>query len=84
MDQQAESHVIHHYDTSPTVTMEVERNSRGYNWRVAVSGAKSVEDGDPNFASFRGNEARALVAWLETHSDDVAFSLELREAMRGG
>ncbi len=39
-----EQHVYHHSaDSGPRVMVKVERNSRGYNWESAVSGAETVE-----------------------------------------
>ena len=36
--------VYHHYDDKPKVNMKVERNSRGYNWEVTVTGSVSVDE----------------------------------------
>lgn len=43
-----EGAVVHHYhhrdDDGPRVNMKVEKNSKGYNWEVTVTGAASVDD----------------------------------------
>ena len=40
-----EQHLYHHYDNdSARVTVKAEHNTKGYNWEVAVSGAKTVEE----------------------------------------
>lgn len=39
-----DQHIYYHHESDgPRIAMKVERNSKGYNWEVAVSGAKSVE-----------------------------------------
>jgi hypothetical protein len=43
--QQPEQHIYHHYDNDAArVTVKVERNSKGYHWEAAVSGAKTVDE----------------------------------------
>lgn len=39
-----EQHVYHHQDQGyhPTISMKVERNSRGFNWEASVSGCQTV------------------------------------------
>ena len=40
-----DKHIYHHYDSDGArVTVKVEKNSKGYNWEAAVSGAKTVEE----------------------------------------
>jgi hypothetical protein len=40
-----EQHIYHHHASDgPRVTMKLEKNSRGHNWEVSVSGAKTVEE----------------------------------------
>ncbi len=37
-------HLYHHQDTTPRVAMKVEKNTKGYNWEVSVSGAGTIEE----------------------------------------
>lgn len=38
-------HVYHHYDSpTPKISVEVERNSRGYNYKAGISGCRSVAE----------------------------------------
>lgn len=37
-------HVYHHNDKTPSISMEVEKNTKGYTWRVKVSYAASIEE----------------------------------------
>ena len=40
-----DQHVYHHNDKNPSISMEVEKNTKGYNWRVKVSDVASIEEG---------------------------------------
>lgn len=43
--QVIETHFYHHYDNDGArVTVKVERNTKGYNWEAAVTGAKTVDE----------------------------------------
>ena len=40
-----EQHVYHHnVSDGPKVNLKVERNSRGFNWEVTVTGASSADE----------------------------------------
>lgn len=40
-----DQHVFHHNNTDgPRVALKVEKNSKGHNWEVSVSGARTVEE----------------------------------------
>lgn len=39
-----DQHIYHHNDKTPSISMEVEKNTKGYNWRVKVSDAASIEE----------------------------------------
>lgn len=40
-----DQHIYYHHDSDgPRITMKLEKNTKGYNWEVAVSGAKTVEE----------------------------------------
>ena len=54
-----EQHIYHHYDNDgPRVTIKLEKNTRGFNYEIAVSGAKTVD------------EALALLAEAKTKLND--------------
>lgn len=43
--QQAVQHHVHTWtDQGPKVDIKAERNSRGYNWEIKVSGAKTTDE----------------------------------------
>jgi hypothetical protein len=45
LSQRIQQNIYHHYDNDGArVTAKVERNTKGYNWEAAVSGAKTVEE----------------------------------------
>jgi len=40
-----EQHIYHHYDDDkPRISVEIEKNTKGYNHKIAISGAKSVDE----------------------------------------
>lgn len=40
-----EQHIYHHYDNDgPRVNVKVEKNTKGFNYEVSISGAKSKEE----------------------------------------
>ena len=39
-----DQHIYHHSEESPRINVKVEKNSRGYNWEVSVSNAKTIEE----------------------------------------
>ena len=39
MDTNSIQHIYHHNDRTPLVNVSAERNSKGYNWSVTVTGA---------------------------------------------
>jgi len=41
---QEEQQVVHFYHKEPSISMGIERNTKGYNWRVKVADAPSVEE----------------------------------------
>jgi predicted secreted protein len=38
------NHFHHQVSDGPKITIKIEKNSKGYNWEVSVSGAKSVAE----------------------------------------
>lgn len=44
-ETQTIQHVYHHNDpTQPKITLGIEKNTKGYNWSVSVSGASGVAE----------------------------------------
>lgn len=39
-----QQHIYHHYSDNPKLNVKVEKNSKGYNWEVTVTGAASPEE----------------------------------------
>lgn len=58
-----EQSVFHYSITAPAVTVKVERNSRGYNWEAAVSGARTVDEA---LDMLRAAEAQLRTQYGET------------------
>lgn len=44
LEEHTQQHIYHHNDADPRIAMKVEKNTKGYNWEVSVSGAKTVEE----------------------------------------
>lgn len=56
-----EQHIYHHSDgDGPRITVKVERNSRGFNYEAAVSGARTVDEA---LALLRDAEAKLQAAY---------------------
>lgn len=62
-------HIYHHYDDAPKVNIKVERNSRGYNWEVTVSGAKSPDEA---LAIIQETEAKLKATYGEKTDEQKA------------
>ena len=39
-----DQHIYHHSEEIPRISVKVEKNSRGYNWEVSISTAKTIEE----------------------------------------
>lgn len=46
MDDQLveEQHIYQHADSTPRISVKVEKNTKGYNWEAGISNAINVED----------------------------------------